>query len=111
MLGVPKACDAPPAIDVSGTPMFRGGGGGGSRLSGRYAGVVMSLRRDAYRVLVEKGRCLAGGQDREREAHANLSIDAGIPVGVAHRWRDICADVVTTDGVKDGVMLSCSLHR
>jgi hypothetical protein len=34
--------EASPAIDVSGTPVFRGGGGPGSSVVGRYALSVMS---------------------------------------------------------------------
>ena len=34
--------EAPPAIDVSGVPVFRGGGGTGSSVVGRYALSVMS---------------------------------------------------------------------
>ena len=40
---LPATADAPPAMEVSGTPLFRGGGGNESgRLCGRYADAVCS---------------------------------------------------------------------
>ena len=41
--------EAPPVIDVSGTPAFRGGGGPGSSVVGRYALSVMSWRFEDWK--------------------------------------------------------------
>lgn len=49
-----------PAIEVSATPAFRGGGGDTSRVSGLCAAVVTSLRLEDNRMLMDEVKVRAG---------------------------------------------------
>lgn len=90
-----------PAMDVSGIPVFRGGGGGGSSLYWVYAVLVCIFRfeEDLYELQEENARrrCWHGRVDEE----ANLDIKAaGEARGAATLWIDMVKDGVGSIGAR-----------